>query len=96
MSLSYCHRSKCVVCPLEEEGRHHFGIEFSSTSKNPAGPHTTGLKENGLHRLIYLNAWFPVGGTVWEGLEGVPLLEEVYHKVGGVGFEVLIAHDIPS
>ena len=25
-----------------------------------------GLNENGPHRLLYLNAWYPVGGTVWE------------------------------
>ena len=25
-----------------------------------------GLNENAPHRLLYLNAWFPVCGTVWE------------------------------
>jgi hypothetical protein len=34
-----------------------------------------GLHENGSHRLIYLNVWSPVGGTVQEGLGGVALLE---------------------
>jgi hypothetical protein len=34
---------------------------------------------NGSHRLIYLNTCPPVGGTVWEGLGGVALLEEVCH-----------------
>jgi len=29
-----------------------------------------------LLRVIYLNTWSTVGGTVWEGLEGI-LLEEV-------------------
>jgi hypothetical protein len=24
------------------------------------------LNENGPHQFIYLNAWFPVGGAVWE------------------------------
>ena len=38
-----------------------------------------GLNENGPCRFIYLNAWFPVDGTVWEGLGGVALLEEVCH-----------------
>lgn len=32
-----------------------------------------------LQRLIYLNAWFLVGGTVWEVLGGVALLKEVCH-----------------
>ena len=32
-----------------------------------------GLNENGPHRLIYLNAWSPVGGIVRKGLEGVPV-----------------------
>lgn len=36
-----------------------------------------GLNEKGLHRLIGLNACFPVGGTVWEELGGVASLEEV-------------------
>ena len=35
--------------------------------------------ENGHHRLICLNTWFPADKTVWEGLGGVSL---------GVGFEV--------
>jgi hypothetical protein len=39
-----------------------------------------GLNENVPHRLICLNTRFLVGGTVWEGLEGVMAL--------GVGFEV--------
>ena len=30
-----------------------------------------GLDENAPLRLMYLNSWFPVGGTVWEGLGGV-------------------------
>lgn len=29
--------------------------------------HCGGLNENGLHRLIDLNVWSSVGGTVWEG-----------------------------
>ena len=36
-----------------------------------------GLDDNGLCRFVYLNTWFPVGGTVWEGLGDVALLEEV-------------------
>lgn len=38
-----------------------------------------GLSENGLHRLIHLNIWSPAGGTVWEGIANVTLLEEVRH-----------------
>ena len=33
-----------------------------------------GLSENGPHRLMYLNIWFSIGGTAWEGLVGVALL----------------------
>ena len=39
-----------------------------------------GLNDNGPYRLICLNAWFPVGGTILEGLGGVVLLEEVCHR----------------
>ena len=39
---------------------------------------TCGLDEKSSHRLIYLNTWSPVGGTVWEGLGNVALLEEVW------------------
>lgn len=39
-----------------------------------------GFNENGPHRLMYLKTWLPVGETVWEGLGGLALLEEVYHK----------------
>jgi hypothetical protein len=34
----------------------------------PSGPGT--LNDNGHHRLRCLNAWSPVGGTVWEELAG--------------------------
>ena len=37
------------------------------------------LNENDPCSLIYLNAWLPVGRTIWEGLGGVALLEEVCH-----------------
>lgn len=37
-----------------------------------------GLNESGLCRLIYVNAWSPVGGT-WVGLSGVALEEGVCH-----------------
>lgn len=51
-----------------------------------------GLDENGSHRLVCLNALFPVGGTVWEGLGGAALSEEVSLEVD---FEVSKAHAIP-
>lgn len=37
------------------------------------------LNEKNPHKLIYLNAWSPGGGTVLDGLEGVAMLEEVCH-----------------
>lgn len=39
--------------------------------------HYGGLNENCPHVLIYLNAWSPVGGSIWERLGGVASLEEV-------------------
>ena len=48
-----------------------------------------GLNENGLHGLIYLNAWFTVYGTVWEGLGTWPCWQRCV-------FEVSKAHAIPS
>lgn len=38
-----------------------------------------GLDENGFHRFAYSNALSEVVGTVWEGLVGAALLEEVCH-----------------
>lgn len=35
---------------------------------------TGGLYENGSRRHIYLHAWLPVDGTIWEGLRDVALL----------------------
>lgn len=44
-------------------------------------------------RLIYLNAWLPVDGTInWERLGGVILMEEMPREVG---FEVLKDHTRP-
>lgn len=37
------------------------------------------LDENGPPRLISVNTWFPVGGTVLEGLEGITLLGKRHH-----------------
>lgn len=52
------------------------------------------MNENGSHRLVYLKAYSLVGGTVWEVLRGMGLLEEACHW--GLGFEVSEAHAIPS
>jgi hypothetical protein len=38
-----------------------------------------GFDETGPARLICVKAWSIVGGTVWEGLGAVALLEEVCH-----------------
>jgi hypothetical protein len=54
----------------------------------------SGLKKNAPYRLMYLNTWSPVSATVWEGLGGVALLEEVCHY--GVVFEVSKAHTVPT
>jgi hypothetical protein len=35
--------------------------------------------QNGSHRLMCLSTWFPVGGTIWEGLGGLALLKEGCH-----------------
>lgn len=47
----------------------HFGVNVCGS-----------LNENGSHRLLYLNAWFTVGGTIWEGLKSVALLDDVTSK----------------
>ena len=38
-----------------------------------------GYNEKVFHWLTELTAWSPAGGTVWEGLGGMALLEEVCH-----------------
>ena len=55
----------------------HFALRYDNKPIGAKSVECGGLNENGLHRLIYLNAWSAVGRTVWEGLEGVVLLEEV-------------------
>lgn len=49
----------------------------------------------GFYRLVHLNAWFPVGRTVREGLGGlgVVLLGEVCHC--GVGFALRFQKPMP-
>lgn len=38
-----------------------------------------GFGENGFHGFPYLNAWFPVSGTICDRLGGVALVERVCH-----------------
>lgn len=49
--------------------------ESSGLNENAPAPNPSPFPSPSL--LLYLNAWFPVGGTVWEGLGGPALLEEV-------------------
>lgn len=48
------------------------------------------LNENDPHGLMYLIAWLPVGGAVWEGLGEVALLAEVCHWGWALGFKRLV------
>lgn len=59
---TYRHPSLCILC------LHYFipCLQKSATCRS--------LDENGPHRLICVNTWFPAGGTVWEGLGGIALL----------------------
>lgn len=34
------------------------------------------LNENGPQRLLYLNTWYPVRGTIWEGWGGMSFLDK--------------------
>jgi hypothetical protein len=52
------------------------------------------MVENGLSRLLCLNIWSPVSGTLWEELVGVALFGRGVSL--WVGFEVSKAHAIPS
>lgn len=45
------------------------------------------MSENVPCGLIDLNACFPVGGTVWEGLGGIALLDDVCHWVQTLRFQ---------
>lgn len=53
---------------LFEERPYYNNKSFNVTlllilSLNDLWPKCGGLNENGSHRFIYLNTWFPVGGT---------------------------------
>ena len=58
---------------LEEESV-YLAYGLQSVIKRSCG----GLNENGPYTVRGLNAWLPVGGTIWEGLGGVPFSEGVY------------------
>ena len=49
---------------------------------------------------VCIHTWLSVGGTVWEGLGGVVLSEEVCHQEGGsqrlVPFSALFLHGCVS
>jgi hypothetical protein len=53
-----------------------------------------GLNENALRNLGHPNTWSLTGGTVWMGLGGLVLLEEVY--VTEVGFPGFVTHTTPG
>lgn len=42
----------------------------------------SGLNKNDPHRFICLNTWSPVAGTIWKGLGGVALMEQICHRAG--------------
>lgn len=50
------------------------------------------MNVNDSNRLIYSNTWYPFGGTAWEGLEGVALLEKVCHG-GALRFQMTPASE---
>ena len=45
------------------------------------------MSENVPFGLIDLKAWSPVGGTAWEGLGGIAVLEDVCHWVWALRFQ---------
>lgn len=63
-----------------EHSRQGWRLAFMHSPCPPPG-HTLyewcSLNKNDPHRLLYLNAWFPVSGTVWEGIGDVESLEEM-------------------
>jgi hypothetical protein len=53
------------------------------------------LNDNGVHRLTYLRTWSPESRNVWEGLEGMGLLEKLCYwerRYWEVSIEVSIVH----
>ena len=64
-------QTKCLLKREEEERRK------LHSSIYPIKTCIGGLCENVPHRLVCLNTWSSVGITVWEGLGGVTLSEEI-------------------
>lgn len=56
-------------------------VEASHKTKdiNSVGLSYITLNENDHHRLICLNIWSLLSGTLWKGSEGVALLEEIHY-----------------
>lgn len=63
----------CLPCYLPD-----LVISDPTTTLLIYSPWCGNLDENSPYRLIYLNAWSLAGRTIWGGLGGVALLEEVY------------------
>jgi len=75
-----------VNIPPEEATKKHRVFPKDCHIKDNCG----GLNEHGLHRLMYMNTWFLAGRTIWEGLEGVALVEEVgFQRLMSVTFSAL-------
>ena len=55
------------------------GRSFTSKDRETPKALYGSLKENGPHRLMYLNAWSSVSGTAWEELGDKAFSEEVHH-----------------
>ena len=72
----YIYLSICVVCAPSQHLVKGGQKKASNTLELNRGG---SLTKNGTYCLIILNAWSALGGTVWKGLEGVILLEEVCH-----------------
>lgn len=62
------HNSSWQGCAL-----YLFCLFLFSSSDTPIVGVLDGMNENGLHRLLHLNACSPVHGTIWEELGGMAL-----------------------
>lgn len=84
LSPQSMHNSTCAPAGVS-------GLSFapdaacSGLAHSPAGRQKkcNGLNEKCPQRLWHLSTWFPVVGTIWGGLGGVAILEEVHHWGAG-------------